>query len=72
VVTFLTLPLVIFTLALLSQELGWMPGFHEHIRDYKFLSAFYQSVTALVFGLAGLQSIDRYAEAKHNGVPKHE
>lgn len=64
VVTFLTLPLVIFGLALASREFGWT-DFEQHIKEYKFLGNFYQSVTALAFGLSGLKSIDRYIETKN-------
>jgi ABC-type sulfate transport system permease component len=67
VITFLTLPLLIFILAFTSEEYGWSQ-FHEHIRDYKFVGSFYQSITALAFGLSGLRSVDKYVEAK-NGKP---
>ena len=70
-ITFLTLPLVILILALIlalgAHQFGW-PNFHEQIKDYKFLSGFYQSVSALIFGLAGLNSFDRYSEAKMIGT----
>jgi hypothetical protein len=68
VLTFLTLPLLIFTLAIASQEFGWT-HFHEHVKDYKFLGNFYQSVTALTFGLSGLRSIDKYVETKNGKSP---
>lgn len=70
VLIFLTLPLVIFGLALASREFGWT-NFEQHIKEYKFLSSFYQSVTALAFGLSGLRSIDKYVEVK-NGNHKPE
>jgi len=70
VVTFLTLPLVIFILALASREFGWT-NFEQHIREYKFLGNFYQSVTALAFGLSGLRSLDRFVETK-NGAAKEQ
>jgi hypothetical protein len=66
VLTFLTMPLMIFALAFISQEYGWT-AFHDHVKDYKFLSPYFQSVTALVFGLAGLRSLDKYTETKSNG-----
>ena len=56
---FLLLPLLIFGLGL------WNRDFIEHVRDYKFLSPFYQSITALTFGLSGLRSIDRYVETRN-------
>lgn len=63
-ITFLTLPMVIFGLALASREFGWT-DFEQHIKEYKFLGNFYQSVTALAFGLSGLKSVDRYIETKN-------
>ena len=63
------MPLVIFTLAFISEEYGWTE-FHEHVRDYKFLAPFFQSVTALVFGLAGLRSLDKYTETKNGNGKK--
>jgi fumarate reductase subunit D len=68
VLTFLTLPLLIFAMALASREFGWT-DFEAHIKEYKFLGSFYQSITGLVFGLAGLRSFDRYVEVK-NGDKK--
>jgi hypothetical protein len=66
VLTFLTLPLIIFTMAIASREFGWT-NFEQHIKEYKFLGSFYQSITALAFGLSGLRSLDRYVEVKQNG-----
>jgi hypothetical protein len=63
VLTFLTLPLAIFVIALLHPELV------GQIKEYKFLSKFFESITALVFGLAGLRSLDKYVETK-NGKDK--
>lgn len=61
---------MIFGLALASREFGWT-NFEEHIKEYKFLGNFYGSVTALIFGLAGLNSADRYFEtALKNGHKK--
>jgi hypothetical protein len=71
VVTFLCLPLTIFVMSVASQEFGFT-RFHEHIRDYKFLGSFYQSITALAFGLSGLRSVDKYVETKNgNHKPKN-
>ena len=61
VITFLTLPLAIFLIALLHPELT------SQLREYKFLSKFFESITALVFGLAGLRSVDKYVETRKNG-----
>lgn len=69
VLTFLTAPLVIFILLLISQEGGWL-HFNQHIGEYKWMAAFYQSVTGLVFGLAGLHSFDRFAETRNGGAKR--
>ena len=66
--TFLTLPLIIFAMALASREFGWTE-FEQHIKEYKFLGNFYQSITALVFGLSGLRSLDKYVETKNGKKP---
>ena len=65
VITFLTLPLSVLVIALLHPELA------AQIKEYKFLSKFFESITALVFGLAGLRSVDKYVETKNgNGNKK--
>jgi hypothetical protein len=70
VLTFLTLPLIVFALAVSSRAFGWI-DLTEHLRGYKFLGTFFQSVTALVFGLSGLRSLDKYVETKNgNGKPR--
>ena len=47
------------------------PVVREHMENYKFVGAFFQSVTALVFGLSGLRSLDKYVETKNgNGKLK--
>ena len=65
VITFLMLPLSVFIVALLHPELA------SQIREYKFLSKFFESITALVFGLAGLRSVDKFIETK-NGNDSHK
>lgn len=69
VLIFLTLPLTILVLAIVGEETGWA-HFDKYLREYKFIGEFYKSVTALVFGLSGLQSLDRLA-TKHNEKPKN-
>ena len=64
VITFLTLPLSILVIALLHPELA------AQVREYKFLSKFFESITALVFGLAGLRSVDKYIETKNGNDNK--
>lgn len=58
VLTFLTLPLVVFVLTVLSFEVDWL-HFDKHRDEYKFLVPYFQTVTALVLGLAGLNTFDR-------------
>lgn len=53
VVTFLSLPLLVFTIAVK------FPLLIDQIREFKFLSDFFKAITALVFGLAGLDSFDK-------------
>jgi hypothetical protein len=67
VFTFFTVPLVGITLLLLADR---MPEIRNHISEYKFIGPFFQSVTALVFGLAGLRSLDKYVETKNGKTPK--
>ena len=65
VITFLTLPLSLLILGFIN------PAFAEEVKSYKFLPKFFESVTALVFGLAGLRSVDKYVETKNgNGNKK--
>jgi hypothetical protein len=64
VLIFLMLPLSILVVAFLHPE------FASDVREYKFLTKFYESITALVFGLSGLRSFDKYVEHKNgNGKP---
>jgi hypothetical protein len=62
VFTFFTVPLVGIGLLLLADS---VPNIRNHISEYKFIGPFFQSVTALVFGLAGLKSFDRYVDVKN-------
>lgn len=71
VITFFTAPLLIFLLQVTSEESWnkWL-NFAEHIGEFKWLAQFYASVTALVFGLAGLNSWDkRIANGKQEPQP---
>ena len=61
VITFLLMPLCIFLLAFFNRD------YEANIREFKFLGKFFESITALVFGLAGLRSVDKYVETKNNG-----
>jgi hypothetical protein len=69
VLTFLTMPLIVLALAISARAYGWL-GVEEHLKGYKFLGQFFQSVTALTFGLAGLRSLDKYVEVKNGGSKK--
>ena len=69
VFTFFTVPIVGLTLLILSDT---MPSIRNHMSEYKFIGPFFQSVTALVFGLSGLRSLDKYVETKNgNGKFKN-
>jgi hypothetical protein len=67
VLTFFTVPLVGIGLLVAAD---WVPSIRNHIAEYKFIGPFFQSVTALVFGLAGLRSLDKYVETKNGTVKK--
>jgi len=62
VITFFTAPLLIFVLQV--ADFPWL-HFRENMSSFKWLGNFYLSVTGLVFGLAGLNSFDRF---KQNGA----
>jgi hypothetical protein len=63
VITFLSAPLICFILMAISDEVSWL-HFSQHINEYKFMVPFFQSITALVFGLAGLNSWDKIRNGK--------
>ena len=71
VVTFLTLPLMLFSI----QLWNWThPGFLT-LMDPKqprieFLAEFHRNVTILVFGLAGLRTWEQVRNGKHNSETK--
>jgi hypothetical protein len=58
VILFLTLPVSIFVIRLISDSIPGHP-WSESIEKYKFVIPYFQSLTALVFGLAGLNVWDR-------------
>lgn len=66
VITFFTVPMV--GLGILVMADYW-PNVRNHLSEYKFIGPFFQSVTALVFGLAGLNSADKYVEHKTEKPP---
>jgi hypothetical protein len=63
VLAFFSIPLILFILQLLGDILPW--HIREHIPELKYLVSFYQSVTGLVFGLAGLNSMDKFIALKN-------
>jgi hypothetical protein len=71
VTTFFTAPAIIFVLQIFSEE-SWAPWIHfaKHLVEFKWLGNFYTSVTALVFGLAGLNSWDKRLSNGKQGQEK--
>jgi hypothetical protein len=69
-IVFLFAPLTVFSLHFAADELHW--EFSKHINDYKGLAPSYQTLTALIFGLCGLRSIDKYVETKNGNAKKEE
>jgi len=67
VFTFFTVPIVGIGLLIMADQ---FPSIRNHINEFKFIGPFFQSVTALVFGLAGLRSVDRYVDQKNGGSKK--
>lgn len=61
---FFGLPLVVFSLHFAAVELGWQ--FDNRIEEFNGIMPAYQTVTGLVFGLAGLNSFDRYLDGRNN------
>jgi hypothetical protein len=70
VLTFFTMPMVVLFLIFISD---FWPNIQNHIADIKVVGPFFQSVTGLMFGLAGLRSLDKFVETKngnHKEPPK--
>jgi hypothetical protein len=67
VLCFFTVPIVGIGLLIMADQ---FPSIRNHINEFKFIGPFFQSVTALVFGLAGLRSVDRYVDQKNGGSKK--
>lgn len=64
VITYLTLPLLVMTLYIIGKE---TPDFHfeEYAKNLTFIKTFYETITALAFGLSGLHSFDRFIQLKN-------
>lgn len=69
VFTFFTVPLAGLTILILADS---FPSIRNHLSEFKFIGPFFQSVTALVFGLSGLRSLDKYVETKNGNGKKGE
>jgi len=65
VVTFFSMPLVVFVLHIIAIERSWNAG--QRWEEFTGIGAFYQIVAALVFGLAGLHSWDKTVQQRFNG-----
>ena len=70
VITFLSAPLLVFILHLISDEFPQSFHFSAHIQEYKFLGHFYQIISGLTFGLAGLNTVDKFKSNGKNGDKK--
>jgi hypothetical protein len=71
VITFFTMPFVVFWLRFFSIQYHW--EIEKHWGEFKGLGSVFQTITALVFGLSGLRSFDKAWETKHNNnKPKDE
>lgn len=71
VIAYLTVPMITYALIVISIE---TPSFHinEHLKDFAGLGQWFQALTALIFGLAGLNTWDktvRYNGAKKEAIP---
>ena len=53
---FVLFPLLVFFLRLVSEQL---PGFDFDVEKYRYMIPYFQTLTGLVFGLAGLNSWDK-------------
>jgi uncharacterized membrane protein len=69
VITFFSAPFLIFILQIIGEQSPWFK-FEQHIKEFAWLGPFYTSVTALVFGLAGLNSWDRRAPKNESPPPE--
>jgi hypothetical protein len=69
VILFLTLPVLILLVRLVSDS---YPDFHwsESLRQAKFMVPYFQSLTALIFGLAGLNTWDRRSNGRSRAADK--
>lgn len=64
VLMFFSLPAIVFLLHFTAVEMGWQ--FDNRIEEFRGITPVYETVTALVFGLAGLNSFDRFFNDRKN------
>lgn len=69
VIAYLTVPLITYALIVISIEVPWLHT-NEHLQEFKGFAGWFQTLTALVVSLAGLNSWDKTVERKFNGGPK--
>lgn len=67
VTMFFGLPLGVFILHFAAIEFGWQ--FDNRIEEFAGIMPVYQTITGLVFGLAGLNSWDKYNGRKRKNEP---
>jgi hypothetical protein len=65
VVTFFAMPLIALTFHVIAIQLGWKAD--ERVTELKGLLPVYYTVSSLVFGLAGLNTFDRFNGKKGPG-----
>jgi hypothetical protein len=71
VILFLSIPLLVLIVRIVSdsfQPPHWAASWSESLQEAKFIVPYFQSLTALVFGLAGLNTWDR----RINGTQQSE
>ena len=71
VIAYLTVPLVTYIMIVVSIETPWLHT-NEHLKEFAGLGAWFQALTALIFGLAGLNSWDKTVYQKYNGTVKKD
>ena len=71
VIAYLTVPLITYALIAISIEVPWLHT-NEHLIQFKGLGVWFQTLTALVVSLAGLNSWDKTVERRLNGGNRNE
>jgi hypothetical protein len=69
VITFFGLPIFLLALHLLSLEVSWL-DMEKNRWEFKYLADFYHTNALLVFGLAGLNTVDKLRKLT-NGNGSH-